>query len=117
MMNLIQSLRAIAQTFSFKRDRALRIAKIGFRSGLGRGAWLLHGLVMSMKPSVCVEIGSARGCSACYIGLALRQLKRGRLFAIDPHTTTDWNDSHSVDTYEVMRRSLRAFHAEDYVEV
>jgi len=117
-MNLIQRLRTMAlKAISFRRDRTLRIPKIGFRSGLGRGAWLVHGLALSMKPSVCVEIGSARGCSACYIGLALRQLKRGRLYAIDPHTRTDWNDFLSVDTYEVMRRNLRAFRVEEYVEV
>jgi predicted O-methyltransferase YrrM len=116
--NLIQTFQAIAERAILLAPKlALRIPRIGFHSGLGQGAWLLHGLVMSMKASVCVEIGSARGCSACYIGLALRQLKRGKLFAIDPHTTTDWNDSSSVDTYAVMRRNLRAFGVERYVEV
>jgi hypothetical protein len=83
----------------------LRIPEVDFSSGLADGAWLLHGLVMSMRPSVCVEIGSAKGCSACYIGLALRQLQHGRLFAIDPHTANQWNDSKSADTYERRRKS------------
>lgn len=118
MKNLIQTLQTMAErALLLAPKRKLRIPRVGFRSGLGQGAWLLHGLVMSMKPSVCMEIGSARGCSACHIGLALRQLKRGRLFAVDPHTRTDWNDTSSVDTYEVMRRNIRAFGVQHYVEV
>ena len=31
----------------------------------------------SLKPSVCVEIGSARGKSACYMGMALKDNGRG----------------------------------------
>src|SRR5437764_11581830 len=53
--------------------RALVHAKadgIDFDSGLGDSANLLYGLVRAMKPEVCVEIGSARGKSACYIGMA-----------------------------------------------
>jgi hypothetical protein len=30
-------------------------------TGLGDSGWLLHGLVRSMKPEFCVEIGSAQG--------------------------------------------------------
>ncbi len=93
------------------------VPPVNFRSGLDQGAWLLHGLVRSMRPTVCVEIGSARGCSACYIGLALRQMGRGKLFAIDPHAPTDWNDSKSVDTFDLMRENLRAFGVEDFVEI
>ncbi len=55
-----------------------------------------------MKPEVCVEIGSARGKSACFIGLALRRNGRGKLYAIDPHSPTNWNDTESVDTFAVI---------------
>jgi len=99
------------------RGQSLYAPPVSFRSGLDQGAWLLHGLVRSMRPAVCVEIGSARGCSACYIGLALRQMGCGKLFAIDPHAATDWNDSKSIDTYDVMRENLRAFGVQDYVEI
>ena len=99
------------------RGQSLYAPPVNFRSGLDQGAWLLHGLVRSMRPAVCVEIGSARGCSACYIGLRLRHMGHGKLFAIDPHAATDWNDSKSVDTYDVMRENLRAFGVEDYVEI
>ncbi len=71
----------------------------------------------ALKPDVCVEIGSARGKSACFIGLALRENGLGRLYAIDPHCPTAWNDTASVETYETMRRNLRQLGLEPYVEI
>jgi predicted O-methyltransferase YrrM len=84
-----------------------RLAQIDFRSGLGDSAWLLYGICRSLKPSVAVEIGSARGKSACYIGMALRQNGSGRLYAVDPHSPTDWNDDKSIDTYGIMCDNLK----------
>jgi predicted O-methyltransferase YrrM len=93
------------------------VASIDFASGLGDSAWLLHGLVRSMKPEVCVEIGSARGKSTCYIGLALKRNGRGKLYAIDPHTQTNWNDTESVDTLAVITRNLQKAGVTNYVEI
>src|SRR5438132_14150115 len=73
-----------------------RLFQTDFRSGLGETSWLLYGLTKTLKPEVCVEIGSARGKSACFIGMALKENGRGKLYAIDPHSTTDWNDSASA---------------------
>lgn len=95
----------------------IRLPPVNFASGLDSGAWLLHGLVHAIRPSVCVEIGSARGLSACYIGLALKQLGQGKLYAIDPHMKTEWNDHDSVDTYETMRKNLKTFGVETYIEI
>ena len=86
-------------------------------SGLGESAWLLYGLARSLKPRVCVEIGSARGKSACYIGMALRDNGSGKLYAIDPHTQTNWNDSNSVDTIEHIKRNIGDFNLNKYVEI
>lgn len=94
-----------------------RLERIPFHSGLGDSAWLLHGLVRSLKPEVCVEIGSARGKSACFIGLGLRENGSGRLYAIDPHCSTPWNDTASVETYETMRQNLQRLNLEPYVEI
>jgi predicted O-methyltransferase YrrM len=66
-----------------------RLPAVDFASGLGDSAWLLHGLARSLKPKVCVEIGSARGKSACYVGLALMENGFGKIYAIDPHTKTN----------------------------
>src|SRR6516162_6551295 len=60
-----------------------KIGRVDFSSGLGDGAWLLYGICRSVKPAVAVEIGSARGKSACYIGMALKENGWGRLYAID----------------------------------
>src|SRR5205823_9002003 len=96
--------------------RRVRISRINFNSGLGDSANLLYGLVRSMKPETCVEIGSARGKSACYIGLALTENARGRLYAIDPHRQTDWNDANSpADTLEAFRANVVALGLSEHV--
>ena len=91
--------------------------KINFLSGLGDSSYLLYGLVRSMKPEVCVEIGSARGRSTCFIGMALKENGRGKLFAIDPHQLTNWNDYKSVDTFEIIMNNLAALHITNQVEI
>lgn len=88
-----------------------------FQSGLGDSAWLLYGLVRSMKPAVCVEVGSARGKSACFIGLALLRNAKGRLYAIDPHGGTDWNDTQSTDTFALITENVRRAGVADRVEI
>lgn len=93
------------------------LQRIPFQSGLGDSAQLLHGLVRSAKPQVCVEIGSARGKSACYIGLALKENGQGKLYAIDPHEKTNWNDAASVDTFDLICRNLRTVGVEKQVEI
>ena len=94
-----------------------RLAAVDFDSGLGDSAWLLYGLARSLKPKVCVEIGSARGKSACYVGMALMQNGFGKLYAIDPHTKTNWNDSRSVDTLPVIEHNIRSLGLTEYVEI
>jgi len=88
-----------------------------FMSGLGNSSYLLYGLVRSMKPAVCVEIGSARGRSACFIGRALKENGSGRLFAIDPHVSTNWNDNASVETLPILESNLRKFQLESQVQI
>jgi predicted O-methyltransferase YrrM len=111
---LRRSLKALRDT-TIRRQITLRTAlrrakaeEIQFGSGLGDSSNLLYGLVRSMKPSVCVEIGSARGRSTCYIGLALKENGFGKLYAIDPHVQTDWNDYNSVDTYDILKDNIGA---------
>lgn len=89
----------------------------GFATGLGASAWLLHGLVRALRPETCVEIGSTSGWSTCHIGLALKENFSGRLFAIDPHGPTAWNDRGPVDTYPTLRRNLRRCGLGDFVEI
>jgi len=91
--------------------------RMAFSTGLGTSCDLLYGLVRSLKPELCVEIGSARGQSACSIGLALKENRRGKLLAIDPHCRTDWNDYQSVDTFEVISRNLAVLKLTDWVEI
>ena len=110
-------LTTLAAKFPRLLSRERYIETFDFRSGLGDSAWLLYGLVRSMKPEVCVEIGSARGKSACFIGLALRRNGRGKLYAIDPHSPTNWNDSESTDTFAIINKNLRKAGVADYVEI
>ncbi len=90
---------------------------LDFQSGLGQSAWVLYGLVRAMRPTLCVEIGSARGRSACFVGLGLKHNGQGKLVAIDPHEPTDWNDTDSVDTLATMRANLAAMDVAAQVEI
>ena len=93
------------------------LAQFEFYSGLGDSAWLLYGIARSLKPAIAVEIGSARGKSACFVGMALKENGSGQLYAIDPHTLTDWNDSQSVDTHDIMRDHLEKLALTDVVTI
>lgn len=93
------------------------LATTDFTSGLGGSAWVLHGLVRSLRPDTCVEIGSAKGASTCHIGLALRENVHGRLYAIDPHIMTHWNDQGAAESLPILLRNLRTCGVENYVEV
>jgi predicted O-methyltransferase YrrM len=94
-----------------------QLATTDFATGLGGSAWVLHGLVRSLRPNVCVEIGSATGWSTCHIGLALRENFHGRLFAIDPHMPTNWNDQRATESLPILQRNLRRCGVERYVEI
>ncbi|MBX3749527.1 MAG: class I SAM-dependent methyltransferase [Opitutaceae bacterium] len=116
-MNITERLRYLRHHVTMVWPR-YRLSTGDFRTGLGPSAWLLHGLVRSLRPDVVVEIGSARGWSACHIGLALRENVHGRLYAIDPHGDTAWNDSGGADaSLPALRRHLRAMGLEGYVEI
>jgi predicted O-methyltransferase YrrM len=69
------------------------------------------------KPQSVVEIGSARGCSTCFMAMALKENCHGKLYAIDPHTRTAWNDTDSVETYSILVENVRKCGLESYVEV
>ena len=61
-----------------KPGLAGQLDAIPIPSGLADGAWLLYGLARSMRPEVCVEIGSALGKSAVFVGTALRENGNGK---------------------------------------
>src|SRR5215472_4746291 len=97
--------------------RHIQAERISFMSGLGDSSNLLYGIVRSMKPSVCLEIGSARGRSTCYIAMALKENGRGTLYAVDPHTETEWNDHSSRDTYKILQQNLETLGLSTQVQV
>jgi predicted O-methyltransferase YrrM len=114
----MKSLRSLVRhLFPWLQSREFSAESLDFRSGLGDSAWILYGLARSLKPKVCVEIGSARGKSACAVGQALRRNGEGRLYAIDPHRATSWNDTDSVDSLSTLQRHLQQSGAADYVEI
>ncbi len=93
------------------------LTSLSIASGLGDSVWVLHGLARSLRPEVCVEIGSARGKSTCFVGFALSENGSGKLYAIDPHCQTDWNDIDAVDSFDILHRNLAACGVSDFVEV
>jgi predicted O-methyltransferase YrrM len=116
LLRPIDSLRRYREYLGAGRD-LYRLRTIQFASGLGDVAWLLHGIARTLKPRVCVEIGTARGKSACFVARALKENGGGMLYAIDPHARTNWNDEASVDTYEMARRNLASLGLDRYVEI
>ena len=112
---LAKILSKLAGKFPQLRSREFYVETFDFQSGLGDSAWLLYGLARS--PKVCVEIGSARGKSACAVGLALRRNGGGKLYAIDPHRITNWNDTNSVDSLAIITENLRKAGVTEQVEI
>jgi predicted O-methyltransferase YrrM len=49
--------------------------------------------------------------------MALKENGIGRLYAVDPHTSTNWNDSDSVDTYDILRRHLGELNLTEVVSI
>ena len=49
--------------------------------------------------------------------MALQANGVGKLYAIDPHMKTTWNDEGSVDTFEVLRENIRSLGLEPQVEI
>lgn len=119
-MRLVRSLaRKVRNSWKAARQGMLYAAlnDIEFNSGLGDSALLLYGLVRSAKPRVVVEIGSARGRSSCFMGMALKDNGSGTLYAIDPHTRTAWNDLDSSDTYEILKSNINGLGLQQYIEI
>lgn len=94
-----------------------RLATLPSNSGLGQSVWLLYGLVRSLRPDVCVEIGSAQGWSTCHLAFALQENQAGKLYAIDPHMPTAWNDTDAVESLPTLRANLRRCRLEKHVEI
>lgn len=88
-----------------------------WHSGFGEFATVLYALVRSGRPETVVEIGSAYGKSTCFIAAALQRNRCGKLFSIDPHTATEWNDGQAGDdTFATVGKRLRQLRLTPYVE-
>jgi predicted O-methyltransferase YrrM len=89
-----------------------------WHSGFGSFALVLYSLVRSAKPDVIVEVGSAYGKSTCFIAAALQRNLKGKLFSIDPHEKTEWNDGdEAVDTYQIVSKRITELHLNPYVDI
>lgn len=51
---------------------------------------ILYSLIRSLRPRVCVEVGTYRGYAACYMARALQENNSGHLFCIDNFSLTDF---------------------------
>jgi predicted O-methyltransferase YrrM len=89
-----------------------------WQSGLGEAARILHGVVRMTRPSVIVEIGSARGFSTCAMALGCSENRQGKVFAIDPHQMNEWTDLGTQgQTYEFLTSRLREYGLTQYCDV
>ena len=109
----------VASSFPQLRSREFFTETFDFQSGLGDSAWLLYGLARSIKPQV---LRGDRFCSGANPPVSVWFWRCGRngggkLYAIDPHSSTAWNDTNSVDTFAIITENLRKSGAEDFVEI
>ena len=89
-----------------------------WRSGLGSSGNVLFSLVQAQAPEVVLEIGSARGRSACCMAQACRMNGRGKVYAIDPHRANAWTDpGTNGETLEFFRDRLRDYGLEPWCEI
>lgn len=66
--------------------QSLNFEKLRDSDGLAREEGeFLYGLVRAIRPITCVETGTHRGLSACYIGQALKDNGCGTLLTVDPY--------------------------------
>lgn len=92
-------------------------AAFAWYSGFGEFAVITYALVRSMRPQVVVEVGSAYGKSTCFIAAALQRNGKGKLYSIDPHSATKWNDGNaSDDTFKIVQQRLRELRLAKFVE-
>ncbi len=88
-----------------------------WNSGTGDGIFALYGLVRALRPDAVIEIGSARGRTACAMALACSQNAKGKVYAIDPHIQNDWSDKDSEESYDFFMRRLRSYELEPWCEI
>lgn len=90
---------------------------IDWYSGLGTFGEVIYSLIRSQEPETVVEIGSAYGLSTCFIASALQRNKCGKLYSIDPHEKTNWNDGgYTTDTLKIVQGRLKDLYLSEYVE-
>lgn len=92
--------------------------RMNWQSGLGEVRFVLYSIARAIKPEVVVEIGSARGKSTCMLALACKQNRRGKVYAVDPHTPNSWTDVGVHDSsYNFLIDRLRDYDLESWCEV
>lgn len=89
-----------------------------WHSGLGDATHVMYALVRGLRPRVIVEVGTARGRSACAMALACRENGVGRVVAIDPHDSNNWNDTSTRGTTErFLRERVADYQLETFVDI
>ncbi len=116
----LRVLRAVSPEWRARTDLFYEPYKswIDWHSGLGDGGRLLHTIVRMLRPSVIVEIGSARGYSTCAFSLGCSENGHGMVYAIDPHAQNDWTDVGTGGaTEDFLRERLRSYQLEPYCTI
>lgn len=77
---------------------------------------ILYALIRSLKPAVCVEIGTYRGYAACYMAQALKENGSGVLYCVD-----NWSLNSSQNFYpsalDHFWDNVKHCEVEDWVKV
>jgi predicted O-methyltransferase YrrM len=93
-------------------------SRADWRSGVECGNLLLFSMVRLLRPSVVVEIGTARGKSCCSMALACRRNGKGKVYAIDPHMRNNWTEiGTDGDNERFVRSRVRSYGLEPWCEI
>ncbi|MCI5051984.1 MAG: class I SAM-dependent methyltransferase [Simkaniaceae bacterium] len=85
-------------------------------------------LVLKVKPSICVEIGVFGGSSILPTAFALKHLKHGKIYGIDPWKTEEavkflapvhakwWGSLNLEEIYQGYIHTIKSLHLEKFVK-
>lgn len=95
---------------------------VGAMKGLAcsRSVWLghaafAHALTLYYRPRVIVDLGVFAGCSSIAMGLALKQLGRGKVYAVDTWMGDEHTGAYGGHVYEQFLEDIRTLGLEDHV--
>ncbi len=78
-------------------------------------AAFVHGLVLYFKPNTIVDLGVFHGCSTIAMGLALKKLGRGKIYAVDTWEGDPHAGKYGDDVFDAFVLDTKELDLADYI--